>query len=171
MHTLRQTSQRLICLSWLSVLLFLSACAVQLAPTYDKEIVSTLANSNIDAMTMFATVANGTSAQDFSSRADKYAGLIGKLDALAIQAGARPQPKNKVTDAINNILVQRGMAAVGEDANMPSVTAVKKISETVSKMRDVDQKQGLRALEVKAFKGQATLYFEQAITYENFLQR
>lgn len=170
MHTLQQTSLRLICLSWLSLLFLLSGCAVQLAPNYDKEVVATLASSNVDAMTMFATVANGTSAQDFSNRAANYASLIGKLDALAIQANARPQPKNKITDAISSILAKRGIA-VGDDANLPSVTAVKKISETISKMRDVDQKQGLKALEVQAFKGQATLYFDQAITYENFLQR
>ena len=38
-------------------------------------------------------------------------------------------------------------------------------------MRDTDRKQGLTAFEVGAFKGQATIYFDQAITYENFLQR
>ncbi|MFC0348862.1 hypothetical protein [Undibacterium danionis] len=153
-------------------LLFLVGCATQLAPAYDKNVADGLNASSVDAMTLFATMSSGTKAQDFSTRADRYASLIGKLDALALAAGARPLPKNKVTDSINRFLEKRGASVLSDDdATPPSAHAIRQISATLSKMRDTDQKQGVTAYEVIAFKGQASIYFDQAITYENFLQR
>ncbi len=163
-----------IWLRWvfLNACLLLTGCAIQLAPNYDKDVVAALANSNVACMTLFASAATGTKASDFASRANSYASLIGQLDALAIQAGARPVPKNKVSEAINQMLAKRGVEAVSDDGNsIPSAAALKKISDLITKMRDVDQKQGLQATEVRLFKNSATLYFDQAITYENFLQR
>nr|WP_314861369.1 hypothetical protein [uncultured Undibacterium sp.] len=152
--------------------LFLVGCATQLAPAYDKNVVEGLNSSSIDAMTLFAAMSSGTKAQDFATRADRYANLIGRLDALALAAGARPLPKNKVTDSINQFLEKRGTAVLSDDdATPPSAHAIRQISVTLSKMRDTDQKQGITAYEVIAFKGQASIYFDQAITYENFLQR
>ncbi len=153
-------------------LLFLVGCATQLAPAYDKNVADGLNASSVDAMTLFATMSSGTKAQDFATRADRYANLIGKLDALALAAGARPLPKNKVTDSINRFLEKRGASVLSDDdATPPSAYAIRQISATLSKMRDTDQKQGVTAYEVIAFKGQASIYFDQAITYENFLQR
>nr|WP_315477171.1 hypothetical protein [uncultured Undibacterium sp.] len=161
---------------WQNILLlqvlFLVGCATQLAPAYDKNVVEGLNSSSIDAMTLFAAMSSGTKAQDFATRADRYANLIGRLDALALAAGARPLPKNKVTDSINQFLEKRGTAVLSDDdATPPSAHAIRQISVTLSKMRDTDQKQGITAYEVIAFKGQASIYFDQAITYENFLQR
>nr|WP_315486702.1 hypothetical protein [uncultured Undibacterium sp.] len=161
---------------WQNILLlqvlFLVGCATQLAPAYDKNVVEGLNSSSIDAMTLFAAISSGTKAQNFATRADRYANLIGRLDALALAAGARPLPKNKVTDSINQFLEKRGTAVLSDDdATPPSAHAIRQISVTLSKMRDTDQKQGITAYEVIAFKGQASIYFDQAITYENFLQR
>jgi hypothetical protein len=153
-------------------LCLLFGCATQLAPTYDKTVVDGLNTSSVDAMTLFATISAGSKAQDFGARADRYASLIGKLDALALAAAARPLPKNKVTDSINRFLEKRGATALSDDdATPPSAHAIQRISVTLAKMRDTDQKQGLSAYEIIAFKGQVSTYFDQAITYENFLQR
>jgi PBP1b-binding outer membrane lipoprotein LpoB len=153
-------------------LLFLAGCATQLAPSYDKAVVEGLNAVNTETMTLFASASFGTKAEDFASRAEKYNVLIGKLDSLAILAGARPIPKNKVSDAINKALDKRGASPiVDDDATPPSAHAIKAISTTVAKMRDTDKKQGVTATEVQAFKGQAAIFFDQAITYENFLQR
>lgn len=174
MHPVTASYPRLAILRFflLCTSLLLSACAVQLAPSYDKSVVEQLNGVNTATMTLLASVANGTKADDFASRSASYTSLIGQLDALAILAGARPMPKNKVNDAINKALEKRGIASMGEDdATPPSAHAVKKIAETISKMRDTDMKQGITAFEVRAFKGQAAIYLDQAITYENFLQR
>ncbi|MBC3882813.1 hypothetical protein H8K35_15125 [Undibacterium sp. LX40W] len=143
-----------------------------LAPTYDKAVSEALNVANTDAMTLFAGVSLGVQKQDFASRADQYAQVIGKLDALAISANARPIPKNAVTDKVNAVLDKTIPVTVEHsDARLPSVVAIRKIAETMTKMRDTDIKQGLTTYEVIAFKQQASIYFDQAITYENFLQR
>jgi hypothetical protein len=123
-------------------------------------------------MTLLASASAGTKPGDFNARAERYSMLIGQLDALAIFAGARPIPKNKVSDTINRVLDKRGTAPITEDdATPPSAHAIRKVSEAFAKMRDTDRKQGVTATEVLAFKGLVTIYFDQAVTYENFLQR
>jgi hypothetical protein len=146
-----------------------------LAPAYDKAVSDALNAANTDAMTLFASLSLGVQKQDFPNRAEQYAQVIGKLDALAISANARPVPKNAVTDKVNAVLDKTMPDSVASmansDARLPSVLAIRKIAETVIKMRDTDVKQGLTTYEVIAFKQQASIYFDQAITYENFLQR
>lgn len=156
----------------IAVFLSLAGCATQLAPSYDKNVAEGLSAANTETMTLLATASQGTDKSTFSSREDKYNNLIGKLDAIALSAGARPVPKNKVTEVINKLLEKRGGKPIDDDdSTPPSSHSIKKIAETLTKMRDADKKQGVTAFEVQAFKGQVVIYFDQAITYENFLQR
>lgn len=165
-HPLRHT--RVVFMAMIAV--FLTACTATLAPNYDKAIVDGLVSANQKSMEIFASTSSGTSNGDYDKREKQYNSLIGSIDALAIQAKARPVPKNNVTEKVNKYLHSRGIEALeGEDA--PSATALEKISETITKMRDTDKKQGLTAFEVKAFKGQTVIYLDQALTYESFLER
>ena len=154
------------------LVLSLAGCATQLAPPYDQVVADGITQINTEVMSVFATVSSGTTADTFKSREEKYNSVIGKLDALVIQAGARPVPRNRTTEAINKLLQSRGAEPVmDDDGSPPSATALKKVSETITKMRDTDKKQGVTATEVLAFKGQASIALDQATTYENFLQR
>ena len=156
----------------ITALLFLAGCTTQLSPSYDKAVVDGLNTTNTETMTLLASMSGGTKSADYSSRAPQYTALIGKLDALAILAGSRPIPKNKISDTVNKLLEKRDTDPIPEDdATPPSAHAIQKISETIAKMRDTDKKQGVTATEVIGFKRQVTIYFDQAITYENFLQR
>jgi hypothetical protein len=141
-----------------------------MAPNYDKAIVDGLTSTNTKLMELFASTSSGTSKENFEQREKTYNSLIGSLDALTIQAKARPVPKNKITEKVNEYLTSRGVNVLeGDDA--PSATALAKISESIVKMRDTDKKQGVTATEVSAFKGQVVIYLDQAITYESFLER
>ena len=154
------------------LLLALAGCAVQLAPTYDKALADGLAAASTDTMTLLASASQGTSKSTFPAREDKYNALIGKLEALALSSASRPMPKNKVTDAINKLMEKRGTPPLqDDDLSPPSAHAIQQIAVTMTKMRDTDKLQGVTALEVQVFKGQVVIYFDQAITYENFLQR
>lgn len=156
----------------LFLVLSMAGCATQLAPPYDKVVTDGITQINTEVMTLFAAVSSGTRADTFQSREEKYNSVIGKLDALVIQAGARPVPRNRVTEVINKLLDSRGTEAVtDDDGNPPSATALKKVAETITKMRDTDKKQGVSPIKVQAFKGQASTFLDQATTYENFLQR
>lgn len=147
-----------------------SGCAATLAPQYDRDVVEGLNATNTNAMEFFAFVCKGTQKDSYEQREAKYAYLIGHFDALVIQAKARPVPRNKVTDKINDVLSKRGVP-IPDDSETPSATAMGKISLTFAKMRDTDQKQGLTPTEVEAFKGQVSIFMDQALTYESFLER
>ena len=143
-------------------------CAVQLAPLYDKAVVDGMTVANRDAMVLFAEVSGGTAAASYQSRFGSYNRLIGSFDALALQAKARPMPE--IPAKADQWLQKRGIPPVTDD-EIPSAHALEKIASTLTKMRDTDAKQGLTAVEVQAFKGQVSIYMDQAVTYEAFLER
>ena len=162
-------------LNWHTVILIafvfmFTACATTLAPHYDKALLDGLTKTNTEVMEFFASVSASTQKDTFEQRKEKYANLIGCFDALEIQAKARPAPKNNITDKINDILSKRGVPTP-DDSETPSATAMGNISKTLVKMRDTDQKQGITSTEVQAFKNQVSIYLDQALTYESFLER
>jgi hypothetical protein len=162
----------LICcpLILIALVFMLTGCATTLAPQYDKALVDGLTKTNVEVMEFLASVSDGTQRDTFDQRKEKYAHLVGLFDALEIQAKARPAPSNKIIDKINDILSKRGVP-MPEDSETPSATAMEKISGTLVKMRDTDQKQGVTSIEVQAFKNQISIYLDQALTYESFLER
>jgi len=155
---------------WLLLLISTAGCSTQLAPDYDKAIVDGLIQTNTEMMEFFASIVDGTKPQSFVDREKTYIKLIGKFDALALQAGARPIPSNEITQKITQRLEERGFTIV-DDGKGPSATAMIKIAETLQKCRDTDKKQGVTKTEVALFKGQASIYMDQALTYEQFLER
>lgn len=154
----------------LLLVLLLVGCATQLAPNYDKAIVDGLTSTNVKLMEYYASVSSGTDKDTYSERVDTYSNLIGNLDALAMQVKARPMPDNKVIKKVNDYLEKKGVDILGDDV-APSATALEKVSATVVKMQKTDKKQGIKSLEVQAFKGQTVIYMDQALTYESFLKR
>jgi hypothetical protein len=149
------------------LLCVLTSCTgIKLAPEYDKAIVDGLVSVNQKMMQFFAATSSGTTSVTYEKRENTYNELIGSVDALAIQAEARPAPTNDITS-----LFWSGSATELNDNVKSSVFALNKISETVTKMRDTDKKQGVTATEVAAFKGQTVIYLDQALTYESFLKR
>ncbi|MCP4344284.1 MAG: hypothetical protein GY795_02010 [Desulfobacterales bacterium] len=81
-------------------LIFLTGCIATLAPQYDKAVMDGLTISNAEVMGFFASVSGGTKKDSFDQRKEKYTNIVGRFDALEIQAKARPIPKNKITDIV-----------------------------------------------------------------------
>ncbi len=147
----------------------LMGCAAQFVPQYDKAILDGINATNKDMMTLLASVSAGTKKETFPSRADNYNKIIGSLDALEIQAKSRPVPQTKVGDALDQLLKNKGWTVSSSET--PSSVALNKISVAITKMRDTDQQRNLTATEVQAFKGHITIFINQAITYESFLEQ
>jgi len=154
----------------LSLVLFLSACATTLAPRYDQAVHDGLTALNSKTMEFFASLSEGGEREGYAERSRGYNKLIGGFDALSLQARARPMPSSGVIDRVNQFLDKRGAGAL-VDSEAPSASAMERVSRTLVKMRDTDKKQGVTAMEVKAFKGQVVIYLDQALTYESFLKR
>jgi hypothetical protein len=151
------------------LLLVLAGCATQLVPFYDKAIVDGLTAVNVDTMELMAAASGGTSKETFAQREGRYNRIIGNFDALALQASARPMPSNSLPKALEKMAEKRGIT--GPMQIVPSAIAFDEIAKTITKMRDTDRKQGVTAMEVQAFRGQALIYLDQALTYEAALER
>jgi hypothetical protein len=167
-----QTYVRILHLSMVAVLL--TACATQLAPSYDESIFSGLTASNKDVQTLFASVTDGASAKTFDSRASTYAHIIGELDALEVQAKSRPIPSAITLERANAVLSANGVQRLANDpkfTDFPSARSIQDAAETLKRMRLIDQREGLHGAEISAFENQASIYLAQAITYEAFLKR
>ncbi|QHG64383.1 hypothetical protein [Pseudomonas putida] len=145
------------------------ACTTQLAPLYDQALVEGLTAVNAKTMELMASAAGGTTEETFTDREKQYNKVIGGLDALALQAAARPAPINSLATVINTS--GHTSDASGEPQVIPSATALMETSKTVSHMRELDKKRGVTAFEVQAFRGQVLIYLDQALTYEAALER
>ncbi|MEZ4779113.1 MAG: hypothetical protein R2786_06985 [Flavobacteriaceae bacterium] len=165
---MKQLSIRSISLLFVGLFLF-TGCKTQLAPEYDKAIVEGLTKSTQQLTYFFATMDEGTTADSYTDRQTFYNTLIGNFDALSLQAKARPVPSNAATEKINKLLQAKGSDPLS--GAYPSAFAFTQISETLRKMRQTDQANGLKPLALQAFKGQILIFLDQAMTYESFLKR
>jgi hypothetical protein len=155
------------------LLLTLFSCASSLAPQYNQSIVDNLSKVTKETMQILATVSSGSKASDFGNREAGYNSVLGTLDALKLQLQSRPSPNNKILDKILKKVNERLRERKLEEINgiNPSLKAIEQITANVIKMKEVDKVQGITAFEASAFKGGITLFFDQALTYEAFLNK
>ena len=160
---------------FLNTLLITTSCAVSLAPRFDQGIIDNLSITSTEVFQLLSEVSEGTTNADFDKRAEKYNQVIGKLEALALQINARPVPDNKTVDKIigkaNSSLQKKGTTLISTNQTAPSATALKNVTANVTKMKQTDKLQGITATEALAFKNNITLFFDQALTYERFLNK
>ncbi|HSN67403.1 MAG TPA: hypothetical protein VLS94_12235 [Fusibacter sp.] len=159
------------------LLCVLTACAVKLAPEYDKAIVTGVTSVNQKMMELFAATASGVEAATYEKREGQYNAIIGILDALAIQTEVRPAPADSTAKSIVDKIFSRKAndndnASSSECKNKaPTICALKRMSEGIVKMRDIDKKQGVTANESAIYKKMVVLDMDIALTYESLLER
>ena len=150
--------------------LSISGCAVQLAPTFNKDIVTGITVANKDALEFLSSVDAGTTQSTFANRKDKYDKLIGSFESISTQIKARPIPSNKVKDKVNELLSKRGVPALA-DADYPSLMALEEVVKNLKKMKDKDGSSDMGKPVIDVFKSALNISIDQALTYENFLER
>jgi hypothetical protein len=131
------------------ILVLLGGCAVRLAPDYDPLLVNGLLAANEQSETLFATLSSGTSAP-FRQRQPAYDAVIGRFDALRLEAMARPNP---------------------HESQAPTPRILSTIVAKLTRLRDEDRSGSLSPALVNLAKNSYELSFEQALTYERALQR
>jgi hypothetical protein len=154
------------------VVLGLTGCAIQLAPSFDRSIVDGLAAANEQTMTLFASVSAGTRKEAYGPREPAYNGAIGKFDALRIQAEARPVPR-PILHRVFGVgpSVDAEPAEISTLDQAPSIPAIQEIVNTITRMRDQDRSRGLSPNVVAGYKNAYESSIDQAITYEKALER
>jgi hypothetical protein len=149
----------------------LAGCALRLAPNYDRSIVDGLARANEEAMTLFASLVSGAPKDTFARREQIYDELIGRFDALRLQAQVRPAPQTSAPAALifgNNPQAQQRIA---DAAAAPTADILATLIRTMTMMRETDRKQGLQPIVVQTFKREFEISMQQALTYEKALER
>ena len=158
----------------LAFVLTLTGCVTQLAPQYDQAIADGLTSTNLQIQTLFVQIGSGSTKATYSSRMALYNKIVAELNALEIQARARPAPPQDVLEKVDDALEKNGGAQMEVDpkfSSFPSARAIHDASDTIQHMRAQDEQAGLRAEALLAFKNQVTVYMTQAITYEAFRKR
>jgi hypothetical protein len=175
---MRPARKRLVLLfAWVVAVLPLGlavgGCAIKLAPDYDKTIIDGLTKSNEDAMTLFASVSKGTIKGTFAKqRKDLYDKLIGKLDALRVQALARPTPRPLFAQVLAiGPRPDTQPADIDKLLVAPTPDLLAALIKILTAMRDADSGFGLRQRDVIRFKGEFEISMDQALTYEKALER
>jgi len=162
--------------AFISIIFLLASCAANLAPKFSQAIVDNISTLSTDIFQLFASVPDGASKDDFSSRREeKYDALIGRIDALDFQIKARPIPNSKIRDKVikrvNEGLAKRGRTLLNVNDSSPSASALLQIRKNIEAMKKADMDNGLTKTEVESFKGNIVLFLDQAITYEGFLNK
>ncbi|MBN0988625.1 hypothetical protein [Amphritea pacifica] len=167
---MRVNADNRLMLGCVLLILLLTGCAAQLAPKYDSALFKGVTQTNINIMELFAAVAEGTNSADCDKRAKTFNRIIGSVDALAIQASARPVPDSSVAEKVNAFLESKGVAAMN-GGKAPSSYSLEHVSRVLTKMKQVDCGSGLKPGAVAAFKNDVVVSMDQVITYESFLER
>jgi hypothetical protein len=151
----------MICLA----LALLVGCTLKLVPPPSAEILDGLNTGNRQVAFLFTiAVPEGQDAskEEFPEAKKAYDDLLTTLSAVQVSLQARPTPEAPpLIDAkkIDKLL------------EVPTIGSVNNIIKQVNKMREVHQKQGLTAGEVKVFHGFIRDFLIDALTYENALKR
>lgn len=153
-------------------LLLLAACTIRLAPDFDRGILDGLIKANQQTLVHFAAVDSGVSPCTFSEREATYNDFIGKFDAVRIQVLSRPTPRSMIAQLLGiGTSPDSKPEGSNETLEAPTAEILKKIIDTLKKMRDTDGEKGLTPSAVEGFKGSYEISIDQALTYEAALER
>lgn len=152
-------------------LILLAACTVRFAPDFDRGILNGLIEANEQTLVLFATVSAGVTSDTFQQRETTYNGLIGKFDAVRVQALSRPTPRPIVAKLLGIGTSQDSRPDEIEILDAPTAQILETVIDTLTMMRDTDADSGLARSKVEGFKRSYEASIDQALTYEKALER
>lgn len=152
--------------------LLLSACTIQLAPGYDQALVEGLDATNTEALTLLASVEDGSPVTEFGEYADDYAQVIGQFDALRQRAENRQIPP--LAKRISKLGIVRDFCNSASDPTgciNASPASLKSVLELLRRMRTQHRTRGLAPDTVELFRTGYDTAISQALTVETALRR
>lgn len=157
-----------------AILTIATACAVKLAPSYDKSIIVGLTQANTEVLTLFSSVSEGTDGKQFSEREATYNSIIGQFDGLRAQVAARPVPRSLVAEWLG--LGTTNAKTVDEIDQIPkldgpSEEVLLEIVRILTQLKTTDEVGTLDANKLLGLRNAYEISFQQVLTYENALER
>ncbi len=152
----------------LGAILMLAGCTIKLAPDYDPSIVDGLTKANQDAHVFFASVAAGSDRTDYPKKEGTYDQLIGEIDALRLDAAARPEPP---PPEFLGLLASKHPNDAPPQLKSPTPEILGNMAKRLTAMRVHHRDHGLSADDVEDAKLSFDQKMDQALTYEKALKR
>lgn len=140
-------------LTLLSVLWIAAGCSTKLSPAYDQSTYSSLANLNVKAETLFASLSRGETASSFPTYKETYDQLIGGFAAARMTTATREVPP--LSQRLLGLSQVR--AACGNDPSgcvNPTPHHLDQVTALLTTMRDTHQQGKLVSELVSGFNGQ-----------------
>jgi len=142
-----------------------------LAPEYDKALVDGLASANEQTLILFASISSGTIKSSFAAREATYNLIIGKFDALRVQAIARPTPQPAILGFLKLDSNSGQTPAPSDRLKAPTPDILANIVDKLTRLRDQDMAGPLSADVIAVYKNSYEVSISQVLTYEKALQR
>jgi hypothetical protein len=155
----------------LVVLALLSACTMSLVPQYQQSLVDGINAANTKALTLFASVAEGSPKSDYGKYAATYDQLIGSFNALAVSAASRPVPAlaaKFLAGQLKTVCATATNAAACVNSTSDKLTAA---AEDFVEMKHQHAYGGLTPTVLIPIKTDYDFSILQALTIENALKR
>jgi hypothetical protein len=149
--------------------LALSACTIQLVPSYDQALVEGLDEANTEALTLFAAVEGGSPKEKFPEFEDEYAETIGKFDSLQQRAANRQVPPLATRLAKVNFV--RDFCPNATSCVNASPASLSRVLKVLRDLRDEHRSMGLQADTISPYRRDYVTAIGQALTVENALKR
>lgn len=151
----------------------LAGCQASLAPSYDPALIAGVNAANQEALVLFSEVSTGAPTARYATLAPKYDALIGKFDALRLQAEARDVPPlgrriAKALTAKNEQLAE----ICGEDAINcvnASPRSLEAIVNNFARMKTSTRTKDLTAETVTLHKNAYEISIQQVLVVETAL--
>ena len=150
----------------------LAACTIQLVPAYDQALVEGLDEANTGALTLFASVESGSPQAEFEEYEERYAELIGRIEALRQRALNRQIPP--LASRLSKVRIVRDYCNSETDPTAcvnASPASLERVLEVLRRMRDRHRSAGLAEDTVSLFRNDYNTAMGQALTVENALKR
>jgi hypothetical protein len=153
-----------------ALLILLTSCAVQLAPSYDELINQRLTDLNQSIAAFIAGVPEaGYPARTYGAHAQFYADTLGEIEALKARAAARPVPEPLIVSWLG-ISSEEKKAVLGD--KIPTVESLDLVAKYIEEMRTFHQgSSGLSAAFARDTGKQIQIALNNAMTYELALKR
>lgn len=152
--------------------LALSACTIQLVPSYDQALVEGIDETNTEALTLFASLEGGSPKDKYPDFAEKYSETIGNFDALQQRASNRQVPPLAKRIARQKI-VRDFCNSATDPTSCLNVTpqSLGVVLSQLRRMRDRHKASGLEPDTVQLFRANYDTAIAQVLTVENALKR
>lgn len=157
-------------LLWLFVL---TACTIQLVPTYDQALVDGLNKANTETLTLFAELeGQELGKESFATYEARYASVIGQFDALRQRAEARDVPP--LAQRLLKLKTVERLCGTGVGATECVNITPKRLENILAglrTLRDRHRNRGLASDSIELARGNYDPPIQLVLSIENALKR